>query len=363
MSNETRDESQQKIDDLRQFLGTLPARTNTEDWIDPVKVRGVSKLNVQVVSPKIRDHQDQVRIANDVYRSMYEMATSTWGDGNIGGNWMNKWEKSSPAARYEVVWHVLHNQTLPTAKECQMFTFQVEGVPRHCSDQVFRTRLGAGFGSIGSRDNSRLSCENILYSNLADLMERDPEIMEKVDTALKACKIAYSAILDKGHGSYQIARSILPMNAHSAFTFRQNLLSIMGMFARRSCLGEEEFIVAYAWTIRSIIENYYALRFLASTMRPPCYRSKKCGYAGSVHGFGGLAFSLLFAPKDPVCVPFVPPEMPDYAEFNESCTSSEELRSQGIDFVKPNEYVDFPKKWEDAQSLLTEVEIEAFNMA
>jgi len=354
--------TKEEIDDLRQFLGTLPSRTKTEDWIDPVKVRGVSKLHVEVVSPLVRDRDDQVRIANDIYRSMFEMSTSTWGDGNIGGNWMGKWAKSSPEARYEVVWHVLNKQTLPTAQECQMFTFQVEGIPRHCSDQVFRTRLGAGFGSIGSRDNSRLSCENILYSNLADLMERDQEIGDKVDAALKACKVAYSAILDKGHGSYQIARSILPMNAHSAFTFRQNLLSIMGMFARRSCLGEEEFIVAYAWTIRSFMENYYGLNFLASTMRPPCYRSKRCGYAGSMQGFGGLAFSLLFAPKDPVCVPFVPPEIPDYAEFNESCTSSEELISQGIDFVKPDEYVDFPKDWNLARPLLSDIEIEAFEM-
>jgi len=356
-------EEVKKIDDLRQFLGTLPARTSSDDWLKPVKVRGVSKMNVEVVSPLVRDRNDQVRIANDIYRSMYEMATSTWGDGNIGGNWMHKWSRTSPAARYEVVWHVLHGQTLPTAKECQMFTFQVEGIPRHCSDQVFRTRVGAGFGSIGSRDNSRLSCENILYSNLVDLMEKDSEVGEKVDKALEACKEAYAAILKNGRGSYQIARSILPMNAHSAFTFRQNLLSIMGMFARRSCLGEEEFIVAYAWTIRSILANYYGLSFLTSVMRPPCYRSKRCGYAGSIQGFGGLAFSLLFAPKDPVCVPFVPPEMPNYAEFNESCTSSTELLNCGIDFIKPEGFRDFPQKWEEAQIYLSAIEIEAFNLS
>lgn len=354
--------TRQETDDLRQFLGTLPARTNEEQWMEPNIVRGISQMDVSVVSPQVRDDRDKVRIANDIYRSLYEMSTSTWGDGNIGGNWKNKWAKSSPEARFQVVWYVLHNQTLPTAKETQMFTFQVDGIPRHCSDQVFRTRLGAGFGSIGSRDNSRLSCDNILYSNLYDLMEKDEKVNDTMTDALKAVKKAYSAILKHGAGSYQIARSILPMNAHSAFTVRQNMLSLFGMFNRRSCLGEEEFIVAYAWMVRALFKNYYGLNFLAANMIPPCYRAKKCFYAGSTQGFGGLAFSLLFAPNDPVCKPFVPPEMPDYAEFNESCTSSQELLDNGVEFMRPEDYKEVPMEWEAAKEFLSPTEVEAFEL-
>jgi len=350
----------EEIDSLRQFLGTLPARTNEEEWLEPEYVRGISRLEVIPASPEPRPS-----VIKDQYKAMFTMATSTWGDGNIDGNWHCKWENVEPSARFLVIWNVLHRNTLPTAMEANKFTFEILGGQRHFFDQAARSRLGSGFASIGCRDNSKLASEFVLYSNLYDMM-KDPQTPEEekvakvLPEAFKAVKEAYKAILDCGKGSYQIARAILPLSYHHQFSATYNLLSLMGMFGRRSCLGEEEPIVSFAWQVRRLLNDTYGMHMVGDVMRIPCYRSKRCFYAGSMHGYGGLAFSNLFSPKDPVCRQFVPEDYPDYAEFNESCTSSAELDKYDVGFMRPEDYIDIPPDYKEAKKYLSDWEIKVF---
>ena len=347
------------IDKLRQFVGTLPARTSDADWIEPHYVRGVSRLKVSVISPKPRPE-----VVQDWYRGMVEGAVSTWGDGNIDGNWANKWDKMDPAARYRVMYHICRRETLPMVWEDPKIQIQVEGGPRHFFDQAARSRLGANFKSIGCRDNSKLSSEFVLYSNLYDVMhepsnDAEAEAALLLDEAFIAIKKAYKAVLDLGQGSYQMARSVLPMSYHHQYSASYNLMSLLGVFFRRSCLQEEEHIVAYAWMLRKIINESYKCHMLGQVMRPPCYRSGNCHYAGTMHGTGGLLFSNLFAATDPVCKEIHGQDI-EYAEFNQSCTSSSELDKYDCGFIRPSEYFEFPESYVEAKEYLSDWEIAAF---
>ncbi len=353
-------QSKDEIDSLRQFLGTLPARTNSDEWIKPEFVRGIAELKVLPTSPEPR-----ASVVLDIYRGMFEGATATWGDANIGGNWQEKWAKTAPAARYLVIWNVFQRNTLPMVFEDPKFQFQVIGGPRHFFDQFARQRLGANFKSIGSRDNEKSPGEFVVYSELYDMMTdpKTPEeekVSELLPEAYAACKKAYAAILKTGSGSFQAARAILPISNHHQFGVSLNLASLMGVFFRRSCMGEEEYIVATAYLLRKMLVEEYGLNMVGQVLRPPCYKSKKCHYAGSMNGFGGLLFSNLFAPSDPICQKFLPADYPEYAEFNRSCTDSKELISHDVGFMKPEDYIDMPHDYEEAKEYLSEWEIAAF---
>jgi hypothetical protein len=349
-----------EIDSLRQFIGTLPARTREEDWLDPEYVRGISNLKVRVISPVPR-----ASILRDWYKGMVEGAASTWGDGNVEGNWACKWDKMEPAARYRVMYHICRRETLPMIWEDPKIQIQVEGGPRHFFDQAARTRLGANFKSIGCRDNSKLSSEFVLYSNLYDMLhapqtEKERIAAEAMHEAFVCIKKAYKAILDTGQGSYQIGRSVLPMSYHHQYSASYNLMALLGVFFRRSCLQEEEHIVAFAWLLRKMMVEEFKSNMFGNIMRPPCYRSKKCHYTGTMHGTGGLLFSNLFAATDPVCKS-IHGEDVEYAEFNQSCTSSEELIKYDVGFRRPEDYVfEFPESYEEAKPYLSSWEIEAF---
>lgn len=353
--------STEVIDTIRSWMGTLPARTNDADWLEPVTVRGIERMKVTPVSP-----QPGVDTIRSIYRGFFSMATATWGDANIDGNWGEKWERASPEARYLVVWNVLHRQTLPTALESANFTIELSGIPRHAFDQIARARIGTGFGSIGCRDNSKLPAEFVLYSTLSDILnspadELEEQAAEDMKAALVAAKKAYQSILACGKGSYQIARSFLFMSYHHQTTMTENLLAMMGMFSRRSCLGEEEFVVAFAYLMRKMLVDDYGLNMIGDVMRPTCHWTKKCHYVGSMAGGGvpGL-FSNLFAPKDPECVKYVPSDFPDYAEFNQSCTDSTELKAAGVGYVSPGDYLNLPPDYAEAKKFLSAGEIEAF---
>lgn len=349
-----------EIDSLRQFCGTLPARTNSEDWLEPQYVRGIEKLRVRIISPKPR-----ASVVLDIYRGMFEGCTSTWGDGNISGNWEGKWDKASPEARYLVIWNVLHRNTLPMVFEDPTFQVQIIGGPRHFFDQYARTRIGANFKSIGCRDNSKLPSEFVLYANLYDMIhepkdEKQENASKLLKEAFAAAKKAYKAVLDCGMGSYQTARAIIPMSYHHQFSAGYNLAALMGVFGQRSCLGEEECAVGAAYLLRKMLVEDYQLNMIGQVMKPNCYRTKRCHYAGNMHGYGGLMFSNLFAPKDPICKRFLPPDFPEYSEFNESCTSSDELVQHNVGYMKPEDYVNLSYNYEEAKPFLSEWEIAVF---
>lgn len=290
-------EEQKAIDELRKACGTLP---NRKEEMSGEVYYGCEKLEVELIDQPVNP-----------YKALFAMATATWGD----DHYKNKWKKVSPFSRYLVVLSALKGKTLPTAVESPKYTFLVRGTPRHCFDQMARTRVGAGFGSIGCRDNSKLDTSYILYSEYENM---DEELKEMVSTYLQLGKELYGAIIGRGRESYQVARSVLPMCYHHPFVFTQNLLSLIQQARRRMCFGEEEFICGLHWFIRDIfIRKGFFL--IADVMRPACDYAKKCLYS---KGDGSELFSNLFAG----CGRW--PSEIKYAEFNKSCTDINSLRAK-----------------------------------
>lgn len=299
------------IDNLREVCGTLPNRDLQE--ISSI-FYGNTMLEIELIDePK------------NMYKAIFALATATWGN----NTYQNKWRKVSPLERYIVVASALKGKTLPTALEAPKFTFQVRGTPRHCFDQMARSRIGSGFGSIGCRDNSKADASFILYSEY-EKMNRG--LKNYIFLHLEMAKATYMKIISQGGESWQVARSVLPMSYHHPFVFNQTLLALIGQSKRRLCFGEEEFICGIHWKIRDMFDHR-GLRLISNALRPACDFAGKCLYSKSD---GSELFSNLFAG----CGRHLSDS--EYAEWNKSCTDKKTLERQtGITIPGPEEYIDF----------------------
>jgi len=303
--------NKESIDNLRRACGTLPSRQPKKET--NIKY-GCEELEVEIVDePK------------NAYKSIFHMATATWGD----NKYENKWPKLNPLERYIVVMSALSGKTLPTALEAPKYTFIVRGLPRNCFDQEARARIGVGFGSIGCRDNSKLDTDIVLYSEYKKFPEA---LKEKVKKHLEDMKDLYEEIIDQGGSSWQIARSILPMSYHHPWVMTQNLMSLIGQCRRRMCFGEEEFISGLHWQIKRLFEET-GMRLLSSALYPSCDKAGRCLYSKSD---GSELFSNLFSG----CGRHL--SNSNYSEFNKSCTDKENLEDQlGYEIPQPDGRIEF----------------------
>ena len=301
----------EKIDKLRLACGTLPNRVIEEKTSI---FFGCEALVVELLDEPM-----------NLYKSIFHISVATWGN----DSYKNKWESTSPFERYIVVLSALQGKTLPTALEAPKFTFLVRGLPRHCFDQMARTRIGAGFGSIGCRDNSKMDSSMILYSEYENMSE----ILQLVKDLIQRTKHIYGKIINEGKESYQVARSVLPMCYHHPFVFTQNLMSLLSQMRRRLCFGEEEFICGLHWYIRDLFEGQLGLSLVADSMKPACDYARECLYSKSD---GSELFGNLFAG----CGRW--PKEGEYSEFNKSCTNKIVLGKQlGFHIPYSNEYINF----------------------
>jgi hypothetical protein len=299
------------IDRLRKACGTLPNRKPEKE----TKIYyGLEQLEIEII--------DQPR---NMYKAIFALATATWGD----EKYITKWGEVTPLERYIVVASALKGKTLPTALEAPKFTFIVRGMPRHCFDQMARTRLGSGFGSIGCRDNSKIDSSIILYSEYANM---PVELRRKVIYHLLDAKETYETVINEGSESWQVARSMLPMSYHHPFVFNQTLLALLSQSKRRLCFGEEEFICGIHWTIREMF-NIRGYKLISNAMRPACDFVGKCLYSKSD---GSELFSNLFAGcgrHKSNC---------EYAEWNKSCSDKKTMeRQMGFTIPSTSDYNNF----------------------
>jgi len=308
-----------EIDEMRKAMGTLPDRTEekTYDYVNALEVSHV----------ELRDWP------KNVMKNIVNAALSTWGSGKLGSDSgsCKKWEKLSPVNRFRVVLAALTNQTLPLALENVKFQFEFNGIPRHTFDQWARARLAA-HQSIGCRDNSKLDAPFVLYPQLYKMIKKDDKMRIIFERWVKETKDLYELILNKGRGSYQIARAVLPMSYNHSWTSSIDLNSLKRQLGRRLMACEEAPHVLMAWKIREEIDKKVS-PLIANYLRPACDCAKKCLYAGGSEGLVKY-FSLLFKPCGRWPVDF------KYAEFNMSCSNYEEL-SKYVKIVNPDEWIDY----------------------
>lgn len=301
------------VENVREVMGTLPYQ-NTDPYTN-------FHIGVEGIEIEMIDH------TVNPYKTIFEAVTATWGS----EEYTQKWDEITPVRRFDVVKTALAGQTLPQALEPVQFMFLVRGASRSAFDQHARVRVGAGIFSQGVRDNSRADAGFRVPSEFAD----DPELLNEIIDHVKAAKDLYSKILEKGNGSYQSARSVLPMGSTHNYKFYTNLLALKGYMANRLKACEQEDTCFTAIAIRHAVEQAFPL--LASHMRPGCDYARKCQY----HSTYSMSeyFGCLFAG----CGRW-PDDENAYATFNRSCSSHAKMADQG-GILLPH-----PGNWKEYQS-------------
>ena len=310
--------NKEQIDNMRKALDTLPDRTTkkTYDYVNALEVCYVG-LTDSPVNP---------------YRNIVNAALSTWGSAELGSDSgsCHKWSKIEPKNRFIVTLSALTGNTLPLALENVKYQFCVNNSPRHTFDQYARARL-ASHQSIGCRDNTKINAPFVLYPELYNGIQSNPELKEMFENWVEISKDLYEYILGLGVGSFQTARAVLPMSYNHSFTSSIDLLSLKAQMSRRLMACEESPIVIMFWKLREEIKKQTPL--IANYLRPACDSAKKCIYHGGAEGLTKY-FSNLFKG----CGRW--PDEAEYAEFNRSCSDYSEL-SKYVEVVPRDGWINF----------------------
>jgi thymidylate synthase ThyX len=305
-----------KINELRKVMGTLPEQDPETSY---KIVQGVKGIEVELIDYNVNP-----------YKAMYVLATSCW------GSKINKWEETLPEHRFLVIKAVLEGKALPLALECANFTFAVEGPSRAAFDQIARTRVGAVFSAKGMRDNNWKGCAIRIPNAIWD---GDDEIFSKVLSLASEIKNTYADIVDIGKGSWQAARSVLPLYVVYGYSATYNYASLRGVCANRMKFCEMEDTVAIAWLMAKRVSEVFPL--LGSFLKPGCDKAGKCQYHSEY--MLSEAFGCLF--KE--CGRNECQSSDEYAEFNESCSDSSVIGQQlRIEIPGPKDWPTF-ESYED----------------
>jgi hypothetical protein len=302
--------------DLRIQMKTLP-EMNTEDDTTIIH-EGVRGMEVQMID-----------FPQNPYRLIYEFATATWGPEDYPENW----PETTPENRFVVVRNAIRGKALPLGLEVIKFSFIVRKASRSAFDQHARQRM-ATFASQGVRDNSRLAagfrCPDEIYN--------DPELLSEVTAFLKEYKRIYKKILQRGIGSFQTARALMPMGMTHSYKFSVDYMAMKSYMAQRLSAVEQADTVGTAILVWNQVNQKFPL--LANELRPRCDFAGKC----ICHqGDGSELFGALFKG----CGRF-PTSESNYATFNWSCSSYDTLEKQlGVHLPTPEEW----KKFETFEEL------------
>jgi thymidylate synthase ThyX len=312
---------------LRQLMGTAP---EVAPPLETRFYRGVEGIRV-----------DLLEASTNPYRAIYAMATSTWGTWKT--SIVDRWLDASPEARLAVVRAVLEHHALPLAMEAPQFTFTVENLSRWSFDQLARARLGVVFASMGTRDNNHKD----LAFRFHEATFRGGRAKRFAQLALEAKRV-YAETVDAGAGSWQEARTALPICCVHRFTFSINYAALRNLCASRMTFSEAEDTVAVAWLLRDRLLQADAFPLLGAYLRPACDYAGACRYHRA-HTMSE-AFGCLFRScgRNPVkSAPGNPSLDYEVATFNESCSDRQTISAQlGIHIPCADE--DRPETFEPA---------------
>jgi len=295
----------EQLDQLRKTMGTLPSEN--PEFKTPF-YRGVEGIKVKMID-----------YPTNPYKAMFTLATSCWG-GKI-----DKWDDTSYEGRIKVVEAVLKKVALPLAYESVSFTFAIDDVSRWAFDQIARQRIGSVFSSMGTRDNNHLD----IGFRIADEIYNDFELLNNYKKTLLNCKITYKDIIEKGNGSWQTARDVLPISCIHRFSMSMNYAALQSFSSKRMKFCEANQVVAVAWLIREEIKKKFPL--LAIGLRPSCDISKKCQYHSTYY------LSELFGCLFKECGRNKCDNNDGYSTFNQSCSDKNTIEKQlGIIIPDPD---------------------------
>ena len=307
-----------EIDALRNVMGTDPSRNmERQDKI----VVGCQGIEVKLIDGPI-----------DPYRAIVEGAVATWGEPSLGGEWGGKYDRLSDEGRLMVLLSCLSHKTLPIALEAPKFVFEVHGASRAAFDQIARARIGAGFNSIGTRDNDWLGATLRIPHEVAN----DPEQFRMHRDAFISAKDAYEVTIRKKKEAWQAGRFILPMGCCHNFVMNINYLALQGFMVNRLKFCEQFDCVGVAWLMRKAISEKYPL--LGAFLRPGCDFAGKCQYH-QTYNLSDL-FGALFSGCGRHKV-----EGEHHSEFNCACSNASEIENDlFITIPKPDVWKDIVRR-------------------
>jgi thymidylate synthase ThyX len=190
-----------------------------------------------------------------------------------------------------------------------------------------RTRVGAVFSAKGMRDNNWKDCGVRIPTALWNNKEYIGRVMDEM---LEVKKL-YADIVDSGKGSWQAARTILPLYVVYGYSATYNYNTLRGVCANRMKFCEMEDTVAIAWLMAQEVSKVFPL--LGSYLRPGCDYAGKCTYHQS------YAMSEMFGCLFKECGRNKCENSDGYAEFNETCTNYKDLEEQlKMHITRPNEW-------------------------
>lgn len=207
------------------------------------------------------------------YKSMFNMALMTW------GNLSNKWDRSSPELRFEVVKAVLEKKALPLALEAPYFVFLIENVSRASFDQIARARIGVVFAAKGYKDDFL----NDLGFMIPSVINDDAEARSLVKMHVDSAKTIYSRLQNKFPN--WAARCVLPHYSQYSYIIGITYKSLQELCSKRMQTTEMEDTVATAWFLRDRVRIEFPL--LAEYLRPACDFNKK-DTTVAVNGFSDI---------------------------------------------------------------------------
>jgi len=305
-----------ELNAVRELMGTMP---NQSLAIESEIHQGVLGISAELIKPSPDFNP---------YKLIVENTVATWGN----EAYRTKWPSMDPESRFKVALAALTGQTLPLSLESVLFSFIIRGPSRSAYDQHARQRF-ATFFSQGVRDNSRIDAGFRIPSELWD----DPELIIELNDYFFEFKRLYKKILQRGEGSYQSARCIMPMGTTHNYKYSVNILALKSYMFQRLKACEQADTVATAIAIRKAVEVEYPL--IASVFKPGCDLSKKCQYH-TAYSLSEL-FGCLFAG----CGRW--PDVKHYSTFNQSCTSYKTIKEElGYTLPEPEDIVT-PTKYED----------------
>ncbi len=317
--------SEKIIAELKKLRATMGTAPSVAPPFETRFYRGVEGIQVDLIDGPVNP-----------YKAMYVMAVSTWG--RVGSKAGERWDLVSPEARVAVVRAVLDGHALPLAMEAPKFTFEVSNLSRWAFDQIVRARIGVVYASMGTRDNCHLD----LPLRMHEATWRDSVKRMMFASNAKLAKDNYRSIVESGRGSWQEARTWLPISVVHRFTMSINYAALRNLCARRMSFSEAEDTVAVAWLLRDRLMKPDAYPLLGAYLRPACDRVGKCCYHrahGMSEAFGCLFESCGRNPDN------LHPNNRGYATFNEACSHRRTIADQlGINIPEANE--ERPEKFE-----------------
>ena len=200
----------------------------------------------------------------DPINAMYTFIKSTWGD------LITNYDKIEVPEMLETVMHALTGKSFAgQTMELVQYTFAISNVSRACTHQLVRTRVGAGYGQQGGRDNNWGDFD----FRMPDTVHRNEKLRMHWETVVDAINEAYKAAVEAGV-PFQDARFIAPIGIQTNIVETINLRALSALCAARTVNVMQWEINTVTRMMRDEVQKVHP--YFAPVLRAMCEKVGRC---------------------------------------------------------------------------------------